>query len=60
LKQKANEEKWNSFFTLRSGSGFHARAKRSMVFPELGGPKSNSLELIIEMHCPKQKVWPLH
>jgi len=28
-------------FTLRSGSSCPARAKRSVVFPELGGPKSN-------------------
>lgn len=28
-------------FTLRSGSSFPAKANNNVVFPELGGPKSN-------------------
>ena len=33
---------WNQIiFTFRSGSSFPAKANKSVVFPELGGPNSN-------------------
>jgi hypothetical protein len=32
---------FNKLITFKLGSTFPAKAKRSVVFPELGGPKSN-------------------
>lgn len=47
--------KKSTFSTSRAGSSFPANASNNVVFPELGGPKSNVI-LHITSHADMQSI----